>query len=418
MNQSAHILLIDAPLRDDYGTEIASVSWIDINKSHVSFFTEPACRPLSDKDVSAGKMDDKRQYFSISFRHLVDTGVLSDKKCTITFPISIKDTESNALVALLSKRPTISPFSSTSDYSSSDLNIGLADGSRRIESDPSHIEIIIKRSEFSNLKSTLKMRGAEMLMENEVDESSASTIASIKSKMSRKNPKEVTRNHIELSTKFANKFPDRLFDAEDYIVNQLTKEPYSPSKSLKDHSQDDLKSSMKSYVSEDNSIDLKTPAYKVQLFSQAAETLHNRKVSKSQPRSIVTPLVSTPMRPGKKQFSKNIGVLETLVAVMGVVDTNEASKTYESVESFLTNPITQDLSTAIRNYDDAISNILKGINSLSTAQKRLVDLREIPFETNWVQDASKLIHDGINNRNEFKRRNEMKLLSNWLNLSK
>eukprot|EP01083_Nonionella_stella_P118472 353681_1 len=242
--------------------------------------------------------------------------------------------------------------------------------------------------------------------------------------MSRKNSKTV-RKYVELSTRFANQYPEQLLDAEEFIVNQLTKTDYPPSPSAigspnihqelsqEENGQLDTKYCQNSNISTSN--DLRTPAHKLPLSLQQVEQFREREFPKFASRPLaaeITPLQSAGVRAKPDQMNP-FGVLDTLSACLGLVD--KASYANGNLNDFLNNARIQDITEAIRSYDDALSHVVREMNVLTSARQRLSNLM-VPFETDWVLEAAKLVRDGDNVRNDFKRKNEMELLSDWLTL--
>jgi hypothetical protein len=428
---------LDAPLSDDYGTEIATVPWIDVNKNDITFFTSPRTGKSIAEDACFGEMFAKRKYVSISFDDLGNVAVLNDGECALMFPISTEESKRTrtGIESLLPKTgvDSSSVVSSSSDKDAIDLNVDLLVPNQEPDKNPSRIEIIVKKSEYAGMKVVLQNRSANVRVENESDEGSNSTVASIKSRISTRNNAKVARNHIELSTKFGHQFPERLLDAEDFIVNELTKRGVgSPTRSAASDVKHELRDtpsvetterSITEYASDekstsDRSNDLTTPAHKGGPFPQQTERERDEEAPQVARRlsvAEITPLQSTNTCPTKARIPADdrdgaLGAFDTLSSVLGVVDVSEILHANESVETFLKDRRVQDLAEAVRSFDDALSKAGLQMNALVNAQKRLANLTDV-IDTHFVSDAASLVRSGENNRRQFRQKNEMKLLS-------
>ena len=357
-NTSNRILPVDAPLNpQDYGLKIANIPWIDINQGGISFYAnseEISCgNTMTLQDVIAS-----RHLVIISFDYLESNSiVLSDRKRTLTIPISTEQMETSGLGILLSKQSNRPDLSDGSKQSSNECDL---------EMPPSTIEIFLKKTDYEDFKEKIQ-KELNLSTESMLDESSASTMASLKSKMSHRRSSAVHKE-VELSTKFGREHPRRLLDAEAHIMKELAKRvgssPFSPVLDS-DNGEDPY--------DENASNDSKwvtTPVPKPYSPFQSAEA--TEKPLQSQQGMSVTAAEITPLQPSnahsrgsKLNFSQG-GALEVLGAAWGVA---EADLLRTCDKGF--NPVVRRVAEAVNLYHDALEKAIQTINALDAAQKEL-----------------------------------------------
>jgi len=361
----------------------------------------------------------RRHFVSILFDEVNDaTGILSDKDCALMLPVSADQLESTGLGFLLPKSEpksalVLSVFSEKSEGDTKDASHG------ETENKPSCVKIFIKRSEFADFKNTLQKCGANFYIESGGDDSSNSTAASIKSKMSRKGS-NIARTHIELSTKFGHRFPERLMDAQDLIVKEATERaqgtPYSPSSNdasndFCDNSNGETKTSI------DQSGNVSTPAHKPPLSFDQDLTQGEGTFQPVQSLSVaeVTPLQPVNLDSCRARLNYNSrGMLETLSSVWGALDKTRGSiRAKDSFEAFVNDPGIQDVAVAFTSLDDAISAASKAMHTLTASRQRLIgavdNLIDIPIDktmienVSWATDTANMVQQGQNDWDHFNR---------------
>jgi len=351
---------LDAPLNpQDYGLKIANIPWIDINQGGISFYAnseEISCgNTMTLQDIFAS-----RHLVIISFDYLESNSVvLSDKKRTLTIPISTEQMETSGLGILLSKQSNRPDLSDSSKQSSNECDLEIP---------PSTIEIFLKKTDYEDFKDKIQ-KELNLSTESILDESSASTMASLKSKMSHRHSSAVHKE-VELSTKFGREHPRRLLDAEAHIMKELTKRvgsgQFSPVLDSEngEHSYNEIASTDSKWVS--------TPAPKPYSPFQSAEATENSGVLHSQQGMSVTAAEITPLQPSnahsrgsKLNFSQG-GALEVLGAAWGVA---EADLLRIGDKGF--NPVVRRVAEAVNLYHDALEKAIQTINALEAAQKEL-----------------------------------------------
>lgn len=440
-SQSCRLSNADAPLSDHYGTEIANVPWIDINKNDITFFTGSLkSGGAEQEDACLGSMFSERRFVSISFEDLENDALLSDGKHALMLPISSDESKRYKLGLLLQNYDLESSPSAVSDDNLIDLNRKLQLPSQEQNHCPTHIEIIFPRKEYSNLKITLQNRKVDIQVEHDSDEGSNSTVASIKSRMSTRNQMRVARTHLELSTKFGQQFPQRLLDAQEFIVSEVTKRgvespaAYESCDTQESDKKADVsinqeeftqgnKSDVKATGDDLHSQDLTTPARKkhcspASQHSEDARICKATQMTRNPSAAEITPLQPTNMRQrgsDTKQMSPNrdgtLGAFDTLSSVLGIVDVSEMFHV-DNIEAFLKDRRVGDIAEAVRDYDSALSKAALQMKALVDAQKRLASLTDA-IDTNYISEAASLIRSGAENRRKFKEKHELHFLADW-----
>jgi len=300
-----------------------------------------------------------RHLITISFDYLESNSVvLSDRKRTLTIPISTEQMETSGLGILLSKQSNRPDLSDSSKQSSNECDL----------EPPSTIEIFLKKTEYKDFKEKIQ-KDLDLPTESMLDESSASTIASLKSKMSHRHSSAVHKE-VELSTKFGREHPRRLLDAEAYIMKELTKRVGGSQLSPV------LDSANGEYpCNENTSNDSKwvtTPAPKPHSPFQSLEASENNGVLQSQQGMSVAAAEITPLQPSNAQsrgsklnFSQG-GALEVLGAAWGVA---EADLLHTCDKGF--DPVVRRVAEAVNGYHDALEKAIQSINALEAATQEL-----------------------------------------------